>query len=152
MALSKEERKLILKLKIKTLRWDLITYNSVKAMIKAIDEEISRIELCSMDSAPPTDLIIGGKVTGAKATEFDSAVEAVSIRIVDFKVEKKRFENIVKHIDNSLSHLNEEDRRIIEMHFMEGKTLMMLAKEFNYEYEGVRSRIKRILTKVAKIY
>lgn len=150
--LTKEEQKQAMKYKIKVLRWDLSTYRSCKAIIKAIDEEIARINSISFDSVPPTDSLVAGKLTGARATEYDSAVEYVGIKVGDLIADREKFENIVNRIDAALENLDRNDRRIIEYYFFEGKTIAILSKNLEYSYEGMKSKIRRVIKKMSKNY
>ncbi|MEG0416413.1 MAG: hypothetical protein RR565_09770 [Erysipelothrix sp.] len=150
--LTKQEVKTILNHKVQLIRFDLMTYQSCKALIKAVDEQIQREKSVSLEAMPPTDRIVGGKLTGAKATEFDSAVEGLAITLADLSSERLGYIKTVERVDRMLEKLNEVDRRLIKLHFFEGKTYNMLSEEPGYKYssEAIRSKIRRILRKLAK--
>ncbi|MEG0403804.1 MAG: sigma factor-like helix-turn-helix DNA-binding protein [Anaerorhabdus sp.] len=127
-----------------------MTYQSCKALIKAVDEQIQREKSVSLEAMPPTDAIVGGKLTGAKATEFDSAVEGLAITLADLNSERAGYIKTVERVDRMLEKLSETDRNIIRMHFLEGKTRNMLSSELGYTFDGIKSKIRRILKKMAK--
>ncbi|MFV0552258.1 MAG: sigma factor-like helix-turn-helix DNA-binding protein [Anaerorhabdus sp.] len=148
--LTKQEVKTILSHKVQLIRFDLMTYQSCKALIKAVEEQIQREKSVSLEAMPPTDMIVGGKLTGAKATEFDSAVEGLAITLADLNSERAGYIKTVERVDGMLEGLNETDRNILEKYFFHGMTYNMVAKEFKYEKGGIRKKIRRILEKLAK--
>lgn len=150
--LTKQEQKQAMKYKIKVLRWDLSTYRSCKAIIKAIDEEIARINSISFDSAPPTDNLVAGKLTGARATEYDSAVEYVGIKVGDLIADKEKFEGVIEKIDVAMDNLTEADRKIIDLIYFQGFTYAMIGKDLGYSISGMKKKTAKILAVLSEYY
>lgn len=125
----------------------LYNYNSLKASIENMKQEIEEIEYLGMSA-----INYDHEITG-KTFAFHSLTESEAMRAADRKQMLQQrieiLESKIERIDRAIEALNKTEQKIINLRYKEGRQWWEIAYEMRYSEKWCKELRKRAVNKIA---
>jgi DNA-directed RNA polymerase specialized sigma subunit len=137
-------------MKMEELKESLQGYSYYKQAIENIELNIKEIEFEILGTPG-----MSNEEKTSRSNSFHSATEDQAIKLINqkdaLKALLRKKELIINKIDNALSSLTDEEKHIIRMFYIEGKSWREISININYAERTCRLKREKALKKMLKL-